>query len=112
MITGDTRKNGTVVEFWPDGTIFETTEFQFDILAKRFKELAYLNPKISITLNDERNGVKEVYKFEGGIAQFVEDISSRTALTKVVSFSDKPVISKPISLCFITRVTMKKYSAL
>ncbi len=89
MITGDTRKNGTVVEFWPDGTIFETVEFQFDILAKRFKELAYLNPKISITLNDERNGVKEVYKFEGGIAQFVEDISSRTALTKVVSFSDK-----------------------
>ncbi len=88
-ITGDTKKNGTIVEFWPDGTIFETVEFQFEILAKRFKELAYLNPKISITLNDERSGTKEVYKFEGGIAQFVEDISTRTALTKVVSFSDK-----------------------
>jgi len=88
-ITGDTKKNGTIVEFWPDGTIFETVDFQFDILAKRFKELAYLNPRISITLNDERSGVKEVYKFEGGIAQFVEDISTRTALTKVVSFSDK-----------------------
>lgn len=88
-ITGDTKKNGTIVEFWPDGTIFETVDFQFEILAKRFKELAYLNPRISITLNDERSGVKEVYKFEGGIAQFVEDISTRTALTKVVSFSDK-----------------------
>ncbi|MGE4398047.1 MAG: DNA topoisomerase (ATP-hydrolyzing) subunit B [Campylobacterales bacterium] len=88
-ITGDTKKNGTIVEFWPDGTIFETVDFQFEILAKRFKELAYLNPRISITLTDERSGVKEVYKFEGGIAQFVEDISTRTALTKVVSFSDK-----------------------
>jgi len=88
-VTGNTRKNGTTVEFWPDGTIFETVDFQFEILAKRFKELAYLNPKISITLSDERNGVKEVYKFEGGIAQFVEDISARTSLTKTVSFSDK-----------------------
>lgn len=88
-ITGDTEKNGTIVEFWPDGTIFETVDFQFEILAKRFKELAYLNPKISITLTDERSGVKEVYKFEGGIAQFVEDISTRKALTKVISFSDK-----------------------
>lgn len=88
-ITGDTKKNGTIVEFWPDGTIFETVDFQFEILAKRFKELAYLNPRISITLTDERSDVKEVYKFEGGIAQFVEDISTRTALTKVVSFSDK-----------------------
>jgi DNA gyrase subunit B len=88
-VTGTTKKNGTTVEFFPDGSIFETVEFQFEILAKRFKELAYLNPKISITLNDERNGVKEVYKFEGGIAQFVEDISNRTSLTKVMSFSDK-----------------------
>jgi DNA gyrase subunit B len=88
-VTGTTKKNGTTVEFWPDNTIFETTDFQFEILTKRFKELAYLNPKISITLIDERNGVKEVYKFEGGIAQFVEDISNRTALTKIMSFSDK-----------------------
>ncbi len=88
-ITGDTKKTGTIVEFWPDETIFETVDFQFEILSKRFKELAYLNPKISITLNDERSGVKEVYKFEGGIAQFVEDISTKTALTKVISFSDK-----------------------
>jgi len=54
-VTGNTRKNGTTVEFWPDETIFETVDFQFEILAKRFKELAYLNPKISITLDDERN---------------------------------------------------------
>lgn len=88
-ITGDTKVNGTIVEFFPDETIFETVDFQFEILTKRFKELAYLNPKISITLDDQRSGVKETYKFEGGIAQFVEDISTRTALTKVMSFSDK-----------------------
>ena len=53
-ITGTTRKKGTKIEFWADGTIFtESTTFQKEILMKRFKELAYLNPKITIEFKDE-----------------------------------------------------------
>ncbi len=110
-ITGTTKLNGTIVEFWPDNTIFETVDFQFDILSKRFKELAYLNPKISITLNDEREEKKEVYKFEGGIGQFVEDISTKTALTKVMSFSDRMEdIEADIALLYNESYDEKVYS--
>ena len=45
-VVGETKKSGTTIEFWPDSEIFETTDFNFEILSKRFKELAYLNPKI------------------------------------------------------------------
>lgn len=88
-IIGNTRKKGTTIEFWPDADIFETVEFDFNILSKRFKELAYLNPTITITLIDERDGKKEVYHFEGGISQFVKDLNKKDAITKVVHFDKK-----------------------
>jgi len=81
------RKTGTTIEFWPDGTIFETVDFQFDILSKRFKEIAYLNPTITIELKDERVDKKELYHFEGGLAQFANDINKDTAITESVSFN-------------------------
>ncbi|MRI57989.1 MAG: DNA topoisomerase (ATP-hydrolyzing) subunit B [Epsilonproteobacteria bacterium] len=89
VIIGETNRTGTTIEFWPDDEIFETTEFRFDILSKRFKELAYLNPGITITFKDERIGKKEVYHFEGGIAQFVEDLNTKEAITKTIHFQDK-----------------------
>ena len=58
-------------------------------LKKRFKEVAYLNPIISITLEDELAKIKEVYHFEGGIKQFVADLNKETALCEVMHFSDK-----------------------
>jgi len=88
-VTGTTRKTGTTIRFWPDSTIFETVEFQFDILSKRFKELAYLNPRISITFEDERIGKKEVYHFEGGLNQFVEDMAKKAPICSVISYSEK-----------------------
>ncbi len=81
------RKTGTTIEFWPDGTIFETVDFQFDILSKRFKEIAYLNPSITIELKDERVDRKELYHFEGGLAQFANDINKDSAITESVSFN-------------------------
>ncbi len=81
------RKTGTTIEFWPDHTIFETVDFQFDILSKRFKEIAYLNSGITIELKDERVNKKEVYHFEGGLAQFVNDLNLDTAVTEAVSFN-------------------------
>ncbi|HIP62234.1 MAG TPA: DNA gyrase subunit B, partial [Sulfurovum sp.] len=71
------RKKGTTIEFWPDDSIFtETVDFQKEILMKRFKELAYLNPKITIDFKDDRDGTHELFHFEGGLKQFVEDMNT------------------------------------
>ncbi|WP_201523177.1 DNA topoisomerase (ATP-hydrolyzing) subunit B [Aliarcobacter butzleri] len=89
-IIGDSpRKTGTTIEFLVDDSIFEVTKYDFNILKKRFKEVAYLNPIISITLEDEAAKLKEVYHFEGGIKQFVADMNKETALCEVISFSDR-----------------------
>ena len=82
-----TNRTGTSVEFWPDENIFEVTQFDRDILAKRFKELAYLNPKITINFKDQRDGFKESYHFEGGLESFVTDMNKSNPVSKAVSFS-------------------------
>ena len=89
-VIGDSpRKTGTTIEFLVDDSIFEVTKYEFNILKKRFKEVAYLNPMISITLEDELSKIKEVYHFEGGIKQFVADLNKDAALCDVMHFSDK-----------------------
>jgi DNA gyrase subunit B len=89
-ITGKTRKSGTTIEFSADPSIFtETTTFEFEYLSRRFKELAYLNPFITINFIDERTDTKEKYHFEGGIAQYVEDMNKKTKVAEVFSFSSK-----------------------
>ena len=89
-ITGTTRKSGTKIEFWPDETIFtESVVFQKEILMKRFRELCYLNPKITIEFKDERDGTKEKYHFEGGIKQFVEDMNTKEPITTAQFFQGK-----------------------
>jgi DNA gyrase subunit B len=89
-VTGTTRKTGTTIEFIADPSIFtDTITFEYEYLAKRFKELAYLNPFITIKFNDERSGVKENYHFEGGIAQYVADMNKKTLVADVYSFSAK-----------------------
>jgi DNA gyrase/topoisomerase IV subunit B len=88
--TGKSRKHGTKIEFFPDESIFtETVDFKKEILMKRFKELCYLNPKISIDFRDDRDGTKELYHFEGGIQQFVEDMNTKEPLTKAQFFQGK-----------------------
>ncbi len=89
-VTGTTRKKGTKIEFWPDESIFtESVSFQSSIITKRFKELAYLNPRITIVFSDEREGIKETYHFEGGIKQFVEDLNTKTPLSTAQFFEGK-----------------------
>lgn len=89
-VIGTTRKTGTTIEFAADPSIFtETITFEYAYLAKRFKELAYLNPFITIKFNDERTGTKEEYHFEGGIAQYVDDMNKKTKVAEVYSFSAK-----------------------
>lgn len=89
-VTGTTRKRGTTIEFFPDPTIFtETIIFDYDYLAKRFRELAYLNPKITIIFKDERNGAENTYHYEGGISQFVTDVNKKTVVATPFAFSEK-----------------------
>ena len=61
--------------------------FEYEYLSKRFKELAYLNPFITIKFNDERTGTKETYHFEGGIAQYVSDMNKKATVADVYSFT-------------------------
>ncbi|MBD3789316.1 MAG: DNA topoisomerase (ATP-hydrolyzing) subunit B [Campylobacterales bacterium] len=90
VVTGSSRKRGTKIEFWPDETIFtETVEFQKSILMKRFKELCYLNPQIKIEFKDERDGTQEVFHFEGGLSQFVEDMNTKAPLSSIQFFQGK-----------------------
>jgi len=76
-IVGDTDKTGTRQQFWPDGTIFTTTEYKYDIIARRMRELAYLNAGITITLTDlrpdEEGNLKqpEVFHAKDGLKEFV-----------------------------------------
>ncbi|NPA32792.1 MAG: DNA topoisomerase (ATP-hydrolyzing) subunit B [Aquificae bacterium] len=70
-VVGETKKRGTKVSFKPDPEIFETTEIKFDIVEKRIRELAYLNPDVKFELTDERLGKHLVYKFEKGIEELV-----------------------------------------
>ncbi len=89
-IIGNTKKKGTKVEFWPDETIFvEGVIFDKNILMKRFKELAYLNPKITIIFNDERDDTKETFHFEGGLKQFVEDMNKKNPISSAQFFQGK-----------------------
>lgn len=87
-IIGTSKKNGTTIEFIPDDEIFEVTVFDREVLARRFKELAYLNRNITIHFKDERDNFNESYHFEGGLRQFVEHLNKKTLVSQVFSFSD------------------------
>jgi DNA gyrase subunit B len=73
--TGKTRKTGTKVTFHPDTDIFTTTNFSFDTLAQRLRELAFLNKGLKITLEDERSNKKAEFRFTGGIAEFIKHLN-------------------------------------
>ncbi len=70
--TGTTKRRGTKITFLPDDGIFETLEFSYDTIAARLRELSFLNKGLQITLEDLRSDRKETFKYEGGIASFVE----------------------------------------
>ena len=76
-IVGDSDQTGTKVTFFPDAEIFETTEFEYDTLKVRLRELAYLNKGLRISLEDTRAGkeAKDSFCYEGGIRSFVEELN-------------------------------------
>jgi len=84
-VTGKTKKRGTKVAFKPDGEVFETLEFSFDVLAQRLRELAFLNKGLEIALKDERKQKEQTFKYKGGIISFVEHLNgAKTPLHKPI----------------------------
>ena len=85
---GKSKERGTRVTFKPDSKIFETTDFSFDILSQRLRELAFLNRGVKITIEDERTQKKHEFFYKGGLASFVEHLNrAKTAIhPKVVYF--------------------------
>jgi DNA gyrase subunit B len=74
-MVGKTKSRGTTITFKPDDTIFEETEFSYDILSNRLRELAFLNSGVKITLIDERIDRQNEFFYKGGIIEFVEYIN-------------------------------------
>ena len=75
------RMSGTVISFSPDDSIFETTKFDYDVLAHRMRELAFLNSGIRIEIRDERTGDADTFMYEGGIAEYVRYLNSGAQTT-------------------------------
>jgi len=91
VTSGTTERRGTKVTFKPDDTIFETVEYSFDILAQRLRELAFLNAGIVITLDDERDGKKHHFHYDGGINSFVEHLNTNKGV-----INDKPIYMRGV----------------
>ncbi len=88
--TGTSRKTATRITFWPDPEIFSVTEFHFDSLSQRLRELSFLNPGVAISIQDERTDKKHDFAYEGGIRSFVELLNKtkQPIHDKVIYFQD------------------------
>jgi DNA gyrase subunit B len=102
-----TEETGTIITFWPDGDIFESTVWSFETLSRRLQEMAFLNRGLSITITDERpdhiNGEPNVitYRYEGGIADFVRylNASKDPVHDTIIEFGDEaPGISAEVAM--------------
>ena len=108
-IVSNTEKRGTTITFMPDEEIFETTNFNFDTMKNRFREIAFLNKGLVISIEDKRKGQeeKETFEFKGGIVEFVDYLNKNrdTILSAPVYFNkfnrnSKGEIENEIEVCF------------
>ena len=108
-VIGSTDRRGTTITFYPDPEIFETVEFNYDTLKNRFREIAFLNKGLVITLEDRREGREKSdrFEFKGGIIEFVDylNVNKTTLLPEPVYFNkfnhnDKGEVVNEIEVCF------------
>jgi DNA gyrase subunit B len=110
MVIGDTRKTGTKITFKPDPEIFQTTrEFQYEILAKRLRELAFLNPGVKIELSDERSQKVDTFFFKDGITEFVRFLNQNKNILhdKPITFNDSVPNEDPTKAATVVDVSMQ-----
>ncbi len=89
-VVGKTSRKGTLVRFKPDPFVFSITEFDPEVIERRLRELAFLNPGLEIVFEDRSRGTKKIFKYEGGISQFVEYLNKgRKVLHDVIRASGK-----------------------
>lgn len=87
-VVGETDKTGTRVRFWPSAETFSQTIFNVDILARRLRELSFLNAGVRIVLRDERINAEYIFDYEGGLAEFVKYINQgKTHLNDIFHFT-------------------------
>ena len=101
-IIGDSDETGTTIFFRPDPGIFtETTEFQYEIVKNRMRELAFLNKNIRITLKDERDGAENDFYFDGGLVSYVEYLNrNRTCIHPAPILISSERDSVQVDICF------------
>jgi len=89
-VIGKSRSTGTIVTFKPDGQIFKQTNFSFDVLSQRLRELAFLNKGLKITVKEEKSGKEHIFRYKGGIVSFVEYLNeNKSPLHKKVIYFQK-----------------------
>ncbi|GLX71043.1 DNA topoisomerase IV subunit B [Paenibacillus glycanilyticus] len=101
VVTGNTHRTGTKVTFKPDGRVFQGgTSLNYDTLAERLQEIAFLNSGLKVTIKDDRSGKEDVFHYEGGARQFVQYLNDdKTVLHEVVHFlGEKDEIEVEVAL--------------
>ncbi len=87
-VVGETQKIGTMVRFWPSTDTFSQTIFSIEVLARRLRELSFLNAGVRIVLKDERVDFEHVYDYEGGLSEFVKYMNEgKTHLNDIFHFT-------------------------
>ncbi len=110
---GKTRNKGTKITFKPDSEVFDTSDFHYDTLVNRFRELAFLNKGLTITISDERTNKKETFFYEGGVVSFVEHLNkSKTTLhpKPIYIAKEKDGITVEVALQYNDSYTETLYS--
>jgi DNA gyrase subunit B len=100
-VTGESNQTGTSIVFHADPTIFDEVNFSFDILAQRFRELAFLNPGLTIKLTDKRDAKSHVFSYEGGIITFIEHLNkNRNCIIPEPVFVAGEIEEVMVEICF------------